>query len=142
MKPYHLFFPVLFCFSAAVVAGEEPYGPFNFDGGHITCKSLSGDEIKKWQTYTAPSDRFFNEDSVQVKMISGWAPKSHKCEISAVRRGPIKVKTEYGEVEVSVIKSFDVFAGADCGTNVAQFAGKTASIECEASATMVKYSNQ
>jgi hypothetical protein len=32
--------------AAAVVAGEEKYGPMNVDGGHITCKSFSGDEIK------------------------------------------------------------------------------------------------
>lgn len=135
-------FALLAAVSTAALAGEELYGPFNLDGGHISCKSPSGDEIKKWQTYRATGDRFFKEDSISVIRISGWAPKSHTCEVAAMRKVPIKVKTDVGEVEVKVIKEFDVFAGADCGTNIAKYIGKTASIECEVSATLVKYSNQ
>ncbi|MBW8355650.1 MAG: hypothetical protein K0M54_17700 [Pseudomonas sp.] len=133
---------ILTLLSTSALAAEEKYGPFNLDGGQITCKSPSGDEIKKTQHYTTTNDRFFKEGSISIRLKSGWAPKEYKCELSAVRRQPIKVKTEAGEVEVSVIKEFDVFAGADCGTNIAQYLGKTASIECEVSAVVVKYSNQ
>lgn len=132
----------VFCFAGAALAAEEAYGPFNFDGGHITCKSFSGDEIKKWQTYRASSDRFFKENSIKVVQISGYAPKEYKCELSAIRRQPIQVQSDAGMVEVSVIKEFDVFAGADCGTDPVKFLGKTASIECEVSATLVKYTNK
>lgn len=128
--------------ATAAVAADEQYGPFNLDGGQITCKSPSGDEIKKFQTFKAPTDRFFKEDTISVRKISGWAPKAERCEVTGVRRSNIKVKTDYGELNVSVIKEFDVFAGADCGTNVAQYVGKTASIECEVSATMTKYTNE
>lgn len=130
------------CIAAPVYAAEEGYGPFNLDGGHITCKSPSGDEIKKFQTYSATSDRFFKEGSIKVVKISGNAPKENKCELRDIRRQPIKVSTDVGDVEVSVIKEFVVFAGADCGTNIANYAGKTASIECEVSATLVKYTNK
>lgn len=125
-----------------VPAYAEQFGPLNLDGGHITCKSPSGDEIKKYQAYHAPEDRFFKEGSIVVKKISGWAPKENKCELTSVEKKPIKVKTDYGEIDVSVISGFTVFAGADCGTNVANYVGKTASIECEVSADMVKYTNK
>lgn len=128
------------CFTNS--ARSEMFGPFNLDGCHITCKSFSGDEIKKFQTYNAPADRFFKEGSISVKKISGWAPKEEKCELRSVDKRIIKVRTDYNEIEVPVISSFVVFAGADCGTNVASFAGKTASIECEVSAEMVKYTNK
>jgi hypothetical protein len=129
-------------FFAISAAHAEQFGPLNLDGGHITCKSASGDEIKKFQVYRAPEDRFFREGSIAVKKISGWAPKENKCELTSVEKKPIKVKTDYGEIDVSVISGFTVFAGADCGTNIAQYAGKTASIECEVSADMVKYTNK
>lgn len=135
-------FVLLLSTATLAVAADEQYGPFNFDGGHITCKSPSGDEIKKFQTFRAPTDRFFKEDTIAIRKISGWAPKSNRCEVTGMRRSNIKVKTDYGELDVSVIKEFDVFAGADCGTNIAQYVGKTASIECEVSATMTKYTNQ
>jgi hypothetical protein len=139
-KPFACF--ALSLLASLASAGEETFGPFNLDGGNITCKSFSGDEIKKFATYTAPTDRFFKEGTISVGKISGWAPKENKCELRSVSRQPIKVKTDFGEVEVSVIKSFEVFAGADCGTDGSKFIGKTASIECSVSATMVKYTNQ
>lgn len=123
-------------------ARAEQFGPLNLDGGHITCKSASGDEIKKYQAYHAPDDRFFKEGSISVKKVSGWAPKENKCELAGIDKKSIKVKTDYGEIDVSVISGFTVFAGADCGTNIANFIGKTASIECEVSAEMVKYTNK
>jgi hypothetical protein len=141
VKKTHFMF-VCFLFCGHVCAGEESFGPFNFDGGHITCKSFSGDEIKKWQTYRATNDRFFKENSINVKVISGYAPKGYKCEVSAIRKQNIKVMSDAGEIEVSVVKEFDVFAGADCGTDVSRFAGKTASVECEVSATLVKFTNK
>ena len=128
--------------STATLAADEAYGPFNLDGGHITCKSTSGDEIKKTQNYRATGDRFFKEGSITVSKISGWAPKKDGCEVSAVRRQSIKVNTDVGEVEVSVIKDFDVYVYADCGTDIARYAGKTASIECSVGATLVKYTNK
>jgi hypothetical protein len=121
---------------------DAPYGPFNFDGGSITCKSTSGDEIKKWQSYKADEGRYFKEGSISVRKISGSAPKENKCELSDIRRENIKVTTDSGQTEVSVIKEFTVFAGAECGTNITMFTGKTASIVCEVSATQVKYSNK
>ncbi|GEM_PF-5399010 len=114
----------------------------NLDGGKISCKSPSGDEIKKFQSYPAPSDRFFVEDSIKIDLLSGGAPKSHKCEITKLNKENIKVKTDYGEIEVSVVKSFEAFAGADCGTDPAKYFGKTANIECTVSATMRKYTNK
>lgn len=134
--------PALLLAVSPALAADEAYGPFNVDGGHITCKSFSGDEIKKTQTFRTTEDRFFKEDTAVVRMISGWAPKSHSCSISAIRRALIPVTTEAGIINVSVIKEFDVYAAADCGTDSAKFAGMTASIECEASATVVKYSHR
>ena len=132
-------FLILFAIFSYAYAGEEPFRPINVDGGHITCKSFSGDEIKKTQMFTAPSDRFFKEDSIKVNRISGWAPKKHGCDLVGVRKTPIKLNSEAGVVEVNVITEFGVYAYADCGTDVTKFAGKTASIECEASATMVEF---
>ena len=121
---------------------DEPYGPFNFDGGSITCKSTSGDEIKKSQSYKADENRYFREGSISVRKISGSAPKENKCEISNIRRENIKVTTDSGQTDMSVIKEFTVFAGAECGTEVTTFSGKTASVVCEVSATQVKYVNK
>lgn len=64
------------------------------------------------------------------------------CRLDSVKEKNIKVTTDFGEVEVSVIDEFTAYAGADCGTNIARFAGKTASIECSVSATLVKYTNK
>ena len=128
--------------STASFAAEEAYGPFNLDGGHIACKSPSGDEIKKTQNYRATGDRFFKEGSISVSKTSGWAPKKEGCEVSAVRRQLIKVTSDVGEFEVSVIKDFDVYVYADCGTDIARYVGKTASIECSVGATLVKYTNK
>jgi hypothetical protein len=128
--------------SQVAFAAEEAYGPFNLDGGHISCKSPSGDEIKKAQVYRAPGDRFFKESSMAVNKIAGWAPRKDGCELQSVKREDISVTTDFGTVSVPVIKEFTAYAYADCGTNVAQFAGKTAAIECSVSATMVKYTNK
>src|SRR5690348_2038432 len=101
---------IFVAFSALVAAtiayaADETYGPFNLDGGHITCKSFSGDEIKKSQVYRAPNDRFFREGKISVTEHSGWAPKKHGCELQSLEKQNIKAKTDYGEIEVPVIKS-------------------------------------
>lgn len=124
------------------VKADAPFGPFTFDGGSITCKNTGGDAIKKWQTYKADENRYFKEGSISVRKISGSAPKENKCEISDIRRENIKVTTDSGQVDMSVIKEFTVFAGAECGTDIAIFSGKTASVVCEVSATQVKYLNK
>jgi hypothetical protein len=129
---------------AAVVAmaAEEQFGPFNIDGGKITCKSPSGDEIKKYAEFNVTGDRFIKEGSISLSKISGYAPKENKCEIAGIRKENIVLKSDVGDVTVSVIKGITVFAGADCGTNIVQYAGKTASIECQLSATQIKYTNK
>jgi hypothetical protein len=125
--------------AAAVVAGEEKYGPMNVDGGHITCKSFSGDEIKKQQRFAATSDRFFKENSIQITRVSGWAPKKYGCDIVDVERKDLTLNSDIGQVPVSVIQAFSIYAYADCGTDAIKFAGKTASIECDVAATLVEY---
>jgi hypothetical protein len=127
---------------AVSVRADAQYGPFNFDGGSITCKSTSGDEIKKWQSYKADEGRYFKEGSITVRKISGSAPKQNKCEISDIRRENVKVTTDSGQTDMNVIKDFTVFASAECGTDITVFTGKTASIVCEVSATQVKYANK
>lgn len=121
---------------------SEQYGPFNLDGGKDTCRTDKGEEIKKYQTYQAPPDRFFVEDSILVQKISGWAPKAHSCSVVDVQRKKIKAKTDYGEVEVAVVDSFTVFAHADCGSGWGSQIGKTINIECSVSAKLQKYSNK
>jgi hypothetical protein len=143
MSPQFLVAAVTISLVQSVAFGaDEKYGPFNVDGGHITCKSFSGDEIKKSQVFNAPDDRFFEEGSIKVITISGNAPKKNGCDLTDIRKQQIQVKTDYGTIPVSVIKGFTVYAYADCGTDGSKFLGKTASIECEASATMVKYTNK
>lgn len=125
--------------AAWACAGEEPYGPMNVDGGHITCKSFSGDEIKKEQRFAATSDRFFKEGSITVSEISGYAPKKHGCDLTNIERKTVTLNSDVGPVDVSVIHAFSVYAYADCGTDATRFMGKTASVECEAKATLVEY---
>lgn len=128
--------------SIALAQTAEQYGPFNLDGGKDTCRTDKGEEIKKYQTYKAPPDRFFVEDSIKVTKISGWAPKKHSCAVSDVQKKKIKAKTDYGEIEVSVVEQFTVFAHADCGSGYGAQIGKTINIECQVEATMQKYSNK
>jgi hypothetical protein len=130
---------LLLGFCGTAFAGEEPFGPINVDGGHITCKSPSGDEIKKTQMFHAPSDRFFKESSIAVTKISGWGPEKNGCDLVGVKKKPVKLNSDAGVVEVEVVTEFGVYAYADCGTNIAKYMGKTASIECQASATMVEF---
>lgn len=120
-------------------AGIEKYGPHNLDGGHITCKSFSGDEIKKTAVYKAPSDRFFVEKSIAVNVLSGWAPKKHGCDLAGVTKKDVTLQSEAGPVEVSVVTEFSAYAYADCGTDPARFLGKTAAIECTVQADMAEY---
>lgn len=128
---------------AAVVAmaAEDTFGPFNLDGGKIACNNDNGPEIKKFQNYKATADRFFVEDSISVSEVSGLG-KSHSCSISDIQKKKIKVKTNRGEFETSVIDNFTVFAHADCGSGwLNNSGGKSASIECTVSAKMQKYSD-
>lgn len=120
-------------------AGVEEYGPHNLDGGHITCKSFSGDEIKKTAVYKAPSDRFFVEKSINVVELSGYAPKKHGCDLSGVTKKDITLQSDAGPVDVSVVTEFTAYAYADCGTDPAKFLGKTASVECTVKADMAEY---
>jgi hypothetical protein len=121
---------------------QEAYGPFNLDGGKISCNSDKGPEIKKFQAYKAPSDRFFVEGSISVGEISGLG-KSHSCSVSDIKRKIIKATTDYGEITVSVVDEFTVFAHADCGSGWGNNSGgKTASVECNVSANLQKYTNK
>ncbi len=132
----------IFLLASPVFSAEEPYGPFNFDGGKIACNDDRGPEIQKYQAYKAPSDRFFKEESIKVSEISGWG-KAHSCTISDIKKKKIKVKTEVGEIEIPVITEFTVYAHADCGSGLLNNSGgKSASVECEVAATMVKHTNQ
>ena len=142
---YKLLFTIIasVAYSAAAVAqNTEGYGPFNLDGGKIACNSDKGPEIKKYQNYKATSDRFFVEDTLSVMKVSGWG-KGNSCAISDIQRKKIKVTTDYGDVEVSVIDNFTVYAWADCGSGWANNSGgKTASIECSVAAKTQKYTNK
>src|SRR5262249_9019059 len=126
------------------VLADDPYGPFIFDGGKIQCNDDRGPEIKRTQVYSAPSDRFFKEASISVRETSA-AGKGHSCSVIDVKKKTIKVKTDVGEIEVPVIYQFSLYAHADCGSGLANNppgGGKTAWVECEVSATLVKYTNK
>lgn len=125
--------------AADALAGIEKYGPHNLDGGHITCKSFSGDEIKKTAVYQAPSDRFFIEKTIKVTPIAVWAPKKSGCEVSGLTKKDVTLQSEAGPVDVSVVTGFSVYAYADCGTDPARFIGKTAAVECSVEADMAEY---
>lgn len=134
-------FALYFAVTSSAVFAEN-YGPFNFDGGKISCNDDRGPEIKKSQAYEAPPDRFFVEDSISVREISGWG-KAHSCSVSDVRKKEIPVNTDFGTISVKVISGFTVFAHADCGSGVSNNSGgKTASVECEVSAKLQKYTNK
>jgi hypothetical protein len=139
MRNQNLVFLVL---ALAAPALAEPYGPFNLDGGKISCNDDRGPEIKKTQVYAAPGDRFFVEKAISVSTISGWG-KAHSCQLTDVKKKSIQAKTDYGQISVDVVYEFSVYAHADCGSGVlANSGGKTASIECSVSAEMQKYTNQ
>jgi hypothetical protein len=128
--------------SASAATVEEKFTDLS-DFGHITCKSPSGDEIKEWKTYRTTGDRFFKDGTISVNVHSGWAPKSNTCRLDSVSKKMIKVALETGTVvEIPVIESFTIFAGADCGTDIGRYLGKTAAIACSVSAISVKYTNQ
>lgn len=124
------------------LAADESFGPFKYDGGKISCNDDRGPEIQQYETYRAPSDRFFKEGSITVAEISGWG-KEHSCSVSEIKRKTIKVHTDYGEIETSVISEFTIYAHADCGSGLANNSGgKTAAVECSVSATTTKYTNK
>jgi hypothetical protein len=119
----------------------EDWGPMNVDGGKEKCTKDTGTEIKKYQTFEATGDRFFKD--FQVRKISGWAPRAHSCTIAGVEEKEITLKSESGyDVKVKVPFRYTVYAHADCGSGTgAVVAAKTINIECEASAKLVKYTN-
>lgn len=117
--------------NGAVGLPDAPFGPFALDGGTISCNDDRGPEIKRRQSYTAPSGRYFREGSIQVQELAG-SGKSHSCTISVTRR---MLDPKSG---AQVIVGFEVFAHADCGSGVVNNSfGKTASIKCEVSARIV-----
>jgi hypothetical protein len=128
--------------AASAAPAVDDYGPFDFDGGKVSCNSDTGPEIKKTQHYAAPADRFFVENSISVSEISGWG-KAHSCELQNVQKKQINVQSDVGTISVNVITAFDVFAHADCGSGwLNNSGGKTASVECNVAAKMQKYTNQ
>ncbi len=79
----------------------------NLDGGKDTCKSFSGTEIKKIQTYDSGKDRYYN--NFNVSMISGNGPKEASCKILGSTTKKIKVSTAKGfDVEVDVPATYTV----------------------------------
>ena len=128
------------CLAATAAEKVEDWGPMNVDGGKEKCTSDKGTEIKKYQTFEATGDRFFKD--FQVRKISGWAPKTHSCQIAGVEEKEIMLKGNGFDVKVKVPYRYTVFAHADCGSGMkAVLEAKTINIECEASAKLVKYTN-
>ncbi|MEQ1636181.1 MAG: hypothetical protein ABL903_05780 [Methylococcales bacterium] len=134
---------IIFCLEATA-GGIDDVGPIKYDGGKIPCNRDTGPEIKQLQQYKAPSDRFIIEDSIKLSEISAWPQdRSHGCDLIDVVKKKIKVKTEYGEVEIPVVSQFSLYAHADCGSGVDRNSGgKNASVECSVFYQTQKYSNQ
>ncbi|MCX5518461.1 hypothetical protein OSH10_08435 [Kaistia defluvii] len=127
--------------STAAIAADDTFTDTS-DFGHITCMSPSGDEIKESKTFRATNDRFFKKSSITVGVHSGWAPKKHGCDLQGVEETEITVQSEAGPIQVPVVTAFTIYAYADCGTNIAQYAGKTAAIACTTSAITSKFSHK
>lgn len=122
----------------------DSYGPLNLDGGKVACKSSSGDEIKKVQTFEATQDRYF--ESFHVKPISAVSYVGPgECLITNKVTKKVKLALQNGlVVDVEVPYRYDVMAHADCGSGEARTAmhiakGDHISVECEISGTLMKF---
>jgi hypothetical protein len=125
MKLRRALFLASLVFSSSIFA-DEPVDRFiRLDGGHKSCQSDAGDEIKTDQDVDAPAGKAWLNVQVQK---SGWAPKELSCYPTMT---PTKVKAKIGNVTVDVdaVTHVHMHMYADCGSGV-QNIGKTIAIEC------------
>jgi hypothetical protein len=128
--------------SLQAYAQEEAFVVPKYDGGKIACNDDRGPEIKQNAVYLAPKDRFFVEDSIKATKLMGWGVET-SCSIANVGRKNIKVKTDRGELTIPVIDRFTMYVHANCGSGIYNNSGgKSATVECQASANMIKYTNE
>ena len=140
-------FVILIGASCTLASAQEVVTYKDFIRKDVKCDNPSGNEIKEWVKISAPIGKFFAKDSIKIIEEQGSrsytnAADASGCFVRNYQLDQIFVQTKSGmKFPVSVVRGFDVYVHADCGSGEAVTAHHMANNEnismyCSAIATV------